>query len=161
MRLWSAVSIALLFVSGAALAQDDDMAKLDELRTTGKPRQQDDLNTYRLASAHREQARSIDEKTNGLFQSWLVSICQGCGVDVQPAAKEDRAEDAPPRSQPMTTGAVTTGAVDPDARRPEGAKPAVAPERRSVHATIAADLSPGAITSIRRMPRQSDGPPRP
>ena len=149
MRLLSAVSIALLVVGGSAYAQDADMTKLEELRTTGRPRQQGDLDTVKLASAHREQAQSIDEKTDGLFQSWLVSICQGCGVDVQPRARAERAEDAPRRSVPMTTGA-----VDPGAGKPEGAKPAAAPDRRSAHTTVAADLSPGTVSALRRMPRQ-------
>jgi len=62
---------------------------LDELRTSPKPVEQGDLNTFTLASAHRERAASMEEKTNGLWQSWLVSICQGCGSDRMPAADRD------------------------------------------------------------------------
>lgn len=62
---------------------------LDEIRASPKPAEQTDLNTFVLASAHRERAASVQERTNGLWQSWLVSICQGCGADRMPAADTD------------------------------------------------------------------------
>jgi hypothetical protein len=54
---------------------------LDRLQALPKPAAQKDLNTFDLASAHRERAASMEEKTNGLWQSWLVSVCEGCGPD--------------------------------------------------------------------------------
>lgn len=53
--------------------------QLNELRAAPVPRQGRDLDTLQLASAQRERAISIEEKTNGLWQSWTMSICEGCG----------------------------------------------------------------------------------
>ena len=137
MRPFSAFAIALLLVSGSAFAQDVDKARLEELKTVGRPKPQTDLDTVKLASAHREQAHSLDEKTNGLFQAWLVSICQGCGVDVKPPAKELKAEDTPSKTVPLTTGAIDPNARKPeDLRKPEDTKQAIVPDRRPVHASI-------------------------
>ena len=148
MRSSSALFIALLLASGPVAAQDEATAKLDEVEATGKPKQQDDLDTFKLASAHREQAKSVDEKTNGLFQSWVVSICQGCGADLKPAI-ELKAKDFPNRNVPMTTGAI-------DASKKLGVtKQAAAPEpRKQLRTSAAADLSPEGLEAIRRMPRQ-------
>ena len=130
-------------------AQDDTIAKLDEMEATGRPKQQDDLDTFKLASAHREQAKSLDEKTNGLFQSWVVSICQGCGVDTKSPAKELKAKDFPLRDVPMTTGAIDLG------KKAEAPKEAAAPEsRKQLRTSVATDLSPESIDAIRQMPRQ-------
>lgn len=149
MRMISALAIGILLVSVPVSAQDNTIAKLDELEATGKTKQQDDLDTLRLASAHREQAKSIDEKTNGLFQSWVVSICQGCGVDVKPPARELKAKDFPLRDVPMTTGGIDPG-------KTAGApKQAAAPEpRKQPRTSVAADLSPENVDAIRQMPRQ-------
>ena len=122
---------------------------LNELHAAPRPEQQGDLDTFKLASAHREQAKSVDEKTNGLFQSWVVSICQGCGVDVKPPAKELKAKDFPPRDVPMTTGAIDPG------RKAEASTQAAAPEvRKQSPITTAADLTPGNIDAIRQKPRR-------
>ena len=148
MRTSSLIVIALLLASGPVAAQDDTIAKLDEVEATGKLKQQDDLDTFKLASAHREQAKSVDEKTNGLFQSWVVSICQGCGADLKPA-RELKAKDFPDRNVPMTTGAINTD------KKPEVAKQSAAPEpRKHLHTSAAADLSPEGLEAIRSMPRR-------
>ncbi len=72
--------------------------RLDELRALAPPAQQGDLNTGDLASAHRERAKSMAEKTDGLWQSWLVSVCEGCG-DQKPA-RALRYEEWPDRTTP-------------------------------------------------------------
>ena len=120
--------------------------QLDELQTATEPKRQSDLDTVALASAHREQAKSADEKTNGLWQSWVVSICQGCG-DQKPA-KALKLEDWPKRNVPLTTGS-----VDPKA-------PAVKVDHAEAkrvqfrhEGSLEADLSPENVDSIRRMPQ--------
>lgn len=112
----------------------------------GEPRQQSDLDTVALASAHRERAESIQEKTTGLWQSWLVSVCDGCG-DQKPA-KALKLEDWPYRPAPVTTGSILHKAL-PVAARPDAKPPG--PRRRG---TLEADLSPENVDSIRRMPQQ-------
>ena len=81
-------AFACVCSSAAALAQPVDAAlpdktsndvQLNELRTAPTPKQVNDLDTLQLASAHRDRAASVDEKTNGLWQSWTTSICEGCG----------------------------------------------------------------------------------
>ncbi|WP_246692893.1 hypothetical protein [Methylobacterium sp. WL64] len=49
--------------------------QLEELRTALAPRQQLELDTFALASAHREQVKSAAEKTDVVWQSWVVSVC--------------------------------------------------------------------------------------
>jgi hypothetical protein len=112
--------------------------QLDELRTLAKAPQQSDLDTLPLASAHREQARSAQEKTDGLWQSWLVSVCDGCG-DQKPA-RALRLEDWPNRQ-----AAAVAVEHRPPATRMRTAD--TAPRR-----SLAADLSPENVTHIRRMP---------
>jgi len=114
--------------------------KLDELRTLAEPKQQSDLDTLPLASAHREQASSAQERTDGLWQSWLVSVCAGCG-DQKPA-RALKLEDWPNRE-----AAATPGAGD---RRPPPTP--VRAAESAPHRSLAADLSPENITGIRRMP---------
>lgn len=110
-------------------------------------KQQADLDTVTLASAHRERAKSMEEKTNGLWQSWLVSVCDGCG-DQKPAKlfglRDWIAPDAP------TTTSTVGQKPSQDKAQLDVAKQ---PEVRS-HGSLAADLSPGSINSIRRMPQQ-------
>ncbi|SFM79671.1 hypothetical protein [Methylobacterium pseudosasicola] len=125
--------------SSAAPAVGKSDVKLDELRTLAAPSQQSDLDTLHLASAHREQARSAQEKTDGLWQSWLVSVCDGCG-DQKPA-RALRIEDWPDRK------AAATGPAD---RR--AAPTWVRTADTHPHRSLAADLSPDNITGIRRMP---------
>lgn len=113
---------------------------------TGEPTQQSDLDTVALASAHRERAESVQEKTTGLWQSWLVSVCDGCG-DQKPA-KALKVEDWPYRDAPVTTGSISHTA------HPVAAHPDAKPPARRPRGTLEADLSPDNVDSIRRMPQQ-------
>lgn len=115
--------------------------QLDELRTLAPPKQQADLDTLPLASAHREQARSAQDKTDGLWQSWLVSVCDGCG-DQKPA-RHLKLEDWPDREAAMAPSAADHGRTPPTRVRAAATPP---------HRSLAADLSPENITGIRRMP---------
>ncbi|SDN03395.1 hypothetical protein SAMN05216360_105147 [Methylobacterium phyllostachyos] len=117
----------------------------DARSTVGEPRQQPDLDTVALASAHRERAESVDEKTTGLWQSWVVSVCDGCG-DQKPA-KALKLEDWPYRTSPVTTGSVLHKAL------PVAARADAKPSAPHPHGTLEADLSPENVDSIRRMPQ--------
>jgi hypothetical protein len=64
-----APAAALLFVMRPSFAQDSDNTRLRELEASAKPMQQTDLDTFKLAFAHRERAESMREKTNGLWKS--------------------------------------------------------------------------------------------
>lgn len=121
--------------------------QLDELRTAAEPKKQSDLDTVALASAHREQAKSADERTNGLWQSWVVSVCDGCG-DQKPA-KALKVEDWPNRNVPMTTGSVDQKAPSTKAHHSEAKRAEV-----RHHGSLEANLSPENVDSIRRMPQQ-------
>jgi len=89
MRLPMTSLMALICTLSAASAQSLDPSALAQTRDPklldgGVPRapatkQQADLDTMALASAQRERARSMEERTSGLWQSWLGSICQSCG----------------------------------------------------------------------------------
>ena len=122
-------------------------ARPDAPEALAAPRQQSDLDTVALASAHRERAESVEEKTNGLWQSWLVSVCDGCG-DQKPA-RALRLEDWPVRTLPLTTGSVGHKAA-PETKPVAEAK---RPESRP-HGTLEANLSPENVDSIRRMPQR-------
>lgn len=124
--------------AGPAPAKRD--VQLDELRTLAEPRQQADLDTLPLASAHRERARSAQERTDGLWQSWLVSVCDGCG-DQKPA-RALRLEDWPNRQAAAAPGTADRTALPARVRAAD-----IAP-----HRSLAVDLSPENITRIRRMP---------
>jgi len=110
------------------------------------PKQQSDLDTVALASAHRERAQSVQEKTTGLWQSWVVSVCDGCG-DQKPA-KALRIEDWPTRASPAATGSIDHKAL-PVAARQDAKLAAPRP-----HGNLEADLSPENVDSIRRMPQR-------
>jgi hypothetical protein len=110
------------------------------------PQQQSDLDTVALASAHRERANSVREKTSGLWQSWLVSVCEACG-DQKPT-RALSVGDWPSRYGPATTGSIT-GKTQPVAARHDAKAAAPRP-----HASLEADLSPDNIGSIRRMPQR-------
>jgi hypothetical protein len=120
--------------------------KLDELRTMAPPQQQSDLNTVELASAHRERARSMQEKTNGLWQSWLVSVCEGCGD--QKAVRSLQYEEWPDRNAPLSTGTVKKISAE---KPPQATS---APVTRRPQGTLEANLSPDNVDSIRRMPQR-------
>ncbi|MCJ2071196.1 hypothetical protein MKK75_20765 [Methylobacterium sp. J-030] len=109
-------------------------------------KRQSDLDTVALASAHRERAESVQERTTGLWQSWLVSVCDGCG-DQKPA-KALRVEDWPDRDGPAATGSVAH--KPPPVAERQDAKPGAARRRGSLEA----DLSPENVDSIRRMPQR-------
>jgi hypothetical protein len=121
--------------------------QLNELRTAAEPKKQSDLDTFALASAQRERAESVQEKTNGLWQSWLVSACNGCG-DQKPA-KAWKLEDWPRRDASLTTGSIDRKAFPEMAHHAE-AKRAEVRHRGSLEA----DVSPEKVDSIRRMPQQ-------
>lgn len=140
------VVAALACVAGPALAQPNDNAVLNELQAAPEPAQQKDLDTVKLASAHRERAESQREKTNGLWQSWLVSICEGCGTERQPYFKRDRSQVTEKTAAPLDYAQKHTA----DATKAVAAKP----QKPKVAASLVADLSDSAIEQIRRMPRE-------
>ena len=145
-------ALAYVCFGGIALAQPADSVlpdktkndvQLNELRTAPIPKQVDDLDTLQLASAHRDRAASVDEKTNGLWQSWTTSICEGCGntPPYQDTVRNDFATrkglvglkvEADPRKQQLAA---------PQKVQPE-------PPKRSFYT----DLSNENIDQIRRMP---------
>lgn len=127
-------------------SQPKSDVRLDELRAAAEPKKQADLNTFELASAHREQAASAQEKTDGLWQSWLVSVCDGCG-DQKPT-KAHRLEDWPNRNAPLTTGSLDTK------NSPQRMGGAGTRRSEAHHVAFEADLSPAHVDSIRRMPRR-------
>lgn len=132
-------------LSNGAIEKQDTM--LSELRALAPPEKQTDLNTFELASAHREQARSMQEKTDGLWQSWLVSVCAGCG-DQKPV-RALRYEDWPKRNVPLATGSIEKSAPTKSARPTDDVK--VTAHHRG---TLEADLSPENVDSIRRGPQR-------
>ncbi len=83
---------ALILLTAGAQAQDGGKAALDQLGALPKPAQQGDLDTFALASAHRERAESMQQRTDGLWQSWLVSVCEGCGEARRPFSDRDGAD---------------------------------------------------------------------
>lgn len=104
MRKIYAILAILAFAGLPAMAQEGPRkAILDELNAAPKPRGQNDLDTRQLASAHRERAPTLEERTNGLWQSWVVAICQGCGVQEQLHSKKD-VEDLMGKSAWLKTG---------------------------------------------------------
>lgn len=121
--------------------------QLDELQSVPQPKQHSDLDTVALASAQREQAKSMEEKTNGLWQSWVVSVCKGCG-DQEPA-KALRLEDWPLRDAPTTTGSIEHNPRREKVQANEAKRVAV-----QHHGSLEADLSPENVDSIRRMPKR-------
>jgi len=129
------------------VAEEKRDVKLDELHALAPPQKQSDLNTVELASAHREQAKSMEEKTDGLWQSWLVSVCEGCG-DQKPA-RAMRFEEWPARDAALKPGS--------DQKKTATAKPHPAGDVKAVaqrHGAIEADLSSDNLESIRRMPER-------
>lgn len=117
--------------------------QLKELHTTPVPKQASDLDTLRFASAQRKKAVSIEEKTNGLWQSWTMSICEGCGNT--PSYKKTVDDDFANRKGlylSKSNGRALRNEALASRARPLG-KPG-----RSFYA----DLSPENISQIRRMP---------
>ncbi|MEL6062453.1 MULTISPECIES: hypothetical protein [unclassified Methylobacterium] len=124
---------------------DERIGQRDAGLNTAAPRQQSDLDTVALASAHRERAASVQEKTHGLWQSWLVSVCDGCG-DQRPA-RALKMEDWPDRDGPAATGSLT------HTTRSAAARQDIKLAGPHPRGSLEADLSPANIDSIRRMPR--------
>ena len=124
---------------------DDRIGQRDTSLGAVAPKQQSDLDTVALASAHRERAESVKERTDGLWQSWLVSVCNGCG-DQKPA-RALKVQDWPDRAGPATTGSVARPTKPVAARHDD--KPAAS----HPHGSLEADLSPENVNSIRRMPQ--------
>lgn len=83
---------ALILLSAGAQAQDGGKAVIDQLGALPRPAQQGDLDTFALASAHRERAETMQQRTDGLWQSWLVSVCEGCGEARRPFSDREGAE---------------------------------------------------------------------
>ena len=147
--------LAFVCLGSSALAQSADNplpdktsndTKLNELRAATTPKQVQDLDTIQLASAHRERAASTDEKTNGLWQSWSVSICEGCGNT--PPYQDTIRNDFSNRKN--IAGLKTEAeAVKP---RQQAAQQKVRPEqtKRSLYV----NLSTENISQIRRMPER-------
>jgi hypothetical protein len=141
------VSIALLScLSSPILAQTEDNARLNELRTAPEPKQQKDLDTLQLASAHRERSESMQERTNGLWQSWTTSICEGCGGNTPSYRKTIQDDFANRKSFVGLSPGAPAVAPDPSPRR------AAAPARDGRQ--LYSDLSTENIDQIRRMPRR-------
>lgn len=130
----------------AAGTQDRSDVDFSAFKRAADDRKQSDLDTFVLASAHRERAESMQEKTNGLWQSWVVSVCDGCG-DQKPA-KALKVEDWPNRNLPLTTGSVDQKAPPTKVNHTETKRVEV-----RHHGSLEADLSPDNVDSIRRMPQ--------
>jgi hypothetical protein len=144
--------LAFVYLGSSALAQPSDTVlpdktsndtKLSELRAAPAPKQANDIDTLQLASAHRERAASIEEKTNGLWQSWTTSICEGCGNT--PSYEKTIRDDFANRK----------GFAGPNAGS-EAAKPRQAAQQKvppqEYGQRLYTDLSTENIDQIRRMP---------
>ena len=85
-----AISFGLICVGFSVSAQEKPASTiLNELSALPKARAQGDLDTTQLAAAQRARATSSEERTNGLWQSWVVAICQGCGVRERQYSPQD------------------------------------------------------------------------
>ena len=137
---------------GIALAQPIDKKPADkagndvalsELRAAPIPKQVSNLDTLQLASAHRDRAASVDEKTNGLWQSWTTSICEGCGntPPYHDTVRNDFANRKGPAGLKAKAGLGEQQQTVRQKALPE-------PSQRSLDT----DLSNESIDQIRRMP---------
>ena len=147
MRLTLA-TILIACTAAHATAEPKSDASLDELRVASAPKQQSDLDTMRIAAAHRERADSVQQKTTGLWQSWLVSICEGCNPNQRRPAEIDSAADSYIPTYKMS-GAVTAKTV-PTADGSRASQSA----GRGRSRTLVSDLSDENVSQIRKMPRQ-------
>ena len=163
MRLFAISSVAIICLAIPAIAQDKAVRTLNptlqletearqkpEVRPEPTVKSQTDLDTLQLASAHREQAESMREKTNGLWQSWLVSICEGCGPERTPYFK--RRTQLSHKSLEKVSPALTAQQAAPKAVESKAVASPVA-SRRNI-ASIYEDLSDSCIDEIRRAPTQ-------
>lgn len=147
-------SAGFIFFAGPVFAEpqgsapynpNDNETKLNELRAAAQPKRQIDIDTLQLASAHRERAASVEEKTNGLWQSWTTSICEGCGDT--PSYRKTVTDDFSNRRSAYLEGTGSTATIEVPARPRLGDKEKYA--RR-----LYTDLSPETVGQIRRMPSQ-------
>ena len=118
---------------------------LNELRTAPVPKQAKDLDTLQLASAQRERAASVEEKMNGLWQSWTMSICDGCGNTA--SYKKTVGDDFANRK-----GLYLSRSNGRALRNQALASRTGSPEKPG--RSLSADLSPENVSQIRRMPSQ-------
>ena len=149
------LSVGLICFMGPAIAEPlgtpppgpfyNHDAKLNELRAAPEPKKQSDLDTVRLATAPRERAASVEEKTNGLWQSWLTSVCEGCGDT--PSYRKTVDDDFANRKSVASRGSVTVAAR-------QGPRRALRDKPEGYGRRLYATLSPEAVGQIRRMPRQ-------
>lgn len=152
MRLLVLVSLVPLCASPTVGAQPamtetppNRQEMLRELPASTPIKQQSDLDTVQLASARRARSESVQERTNGLWQSWLVSICEGCGPKMKPypeTIKNDMERNVPPS---------TFGETSFDVARVASYRRLPPPEysRR-----IYTDLSTENVDQIRRSPNR-------
>ncbi|KAB1068732.1 hypothetical protein [Methylobacterium planeticum] len=150
---YAVLAAALICSTGPAFAQPQSAmppartfedAKLNELRAAPEPKPAKDIDTLQLASAHRERAESVREKTEGLWQSWTTSICEGCGDT--PSYRKTIEKDFADRKgiAGLNSGAVASG-------------PQAAPRQEPLEQfgrRLYTDLSPESVGQIRRMPKQ-------
>ncbi|WP_162560867.1 hypothetical protein [Methylobacterium durans] len=143
-------SLALLCVQSSAGAQSaltnpsPNREDLQRSVPSGQPtKQQTDLDTMQLASAHRERSETVQERTNGLWQSWLVSVCEGCGPKMKPYSETIR------NDQERNVPTFTVGETSFDAARLASYRslPSSEYSRR-----IYTDLTTENIDQIRRSP---------
>lgn len=135
---------ASMCVCHAAFAQTSEREQIPSSDPAISIKPQADLDTVKLAAAHRERAKSTDERTNGLWQSWLVSICKGC--DNLPPAKQHVEEQA-------RRDAATSLRTTERQRPPEETKPVAGKEGgRSEARTLESNLSDQAVDRIRATP---------
>lgn len=148
------LSVGLICFMGPAFAEPQSVistapyyndAKLNELRAGPEPKKQGDLDTLQLASAHRERAVSVEERTNGLWQSWLTSVCEGCGDT--PSYRKTVDDDFANRRSLASRGSESLAGREPSKRLPRN-KP------ESFGRPLYADLSPEIVGQIRRMPKR-------
>lgn len=88
--MYEALCVGLMLTcdSFTAVAQSASGSALEQLRALPKPKGQVDLDTTRLVSVERTMSASVEERTSGLWQSWRVAVCQGCGIGNQRTVAE-------------------------------------------------------------------------
>ncbi|GJD96257.1 hypothetical protein [Methylobacterium iners] len=88
--MYKVACVGLVFtcVGFAAIAQSAAGLALDKLGALPKPKGQTDLDTTRIVSVERAMVASTEERTSGLWQSWRVAVCQGCGIADQRTVAE-------------------------------------------------------------------------
>ncbi|KAB1073859.1 hypothetical protein [Methylobacterium planeticum] len=152
---YAVFAAALICSTGPAFAQSQNAtpsartfedARLNVLRAAPEPKQAKDIDTLQLASAQRVRAASVQEKTEGLWQSWTTSICEGCGDT--PSYRKTIEKDFSSRK---STAGTNPGAVSVASRQQPAPREAISEQygRR-----LYSDLSPETVGQIRRMPRQ-------